>query len=209
MPNAIINLRMKPISQRRGFSTISLSTVSVAMVVSGKSVNKLVSRICLGSRGRKGKKSDAPAMLNIFPKLALVAIKTYFMVLAKVLRPSFTPSTSASRSFSRSTISAVSLATSAALSTEIPTSAAWSAEASLMPSPIYPTTSPLFLSARIILLFLDWLYLGKDIGIVYLLEQSFTTHLSKFTSGYNPGVLKPNLSTDAGSYKPVVSGNNL
>jgi hypothetical protein len=94
------------------------------MVISGKSVNKLVSRICVGNRGRKGKKRDAPVMLNMFPKLALVAMKTSFMVLAKVFRPPFTPSTSASRLFSSSTISAASFATFAALSTEIPTSAA-------------------------------------------------------------------------------------
>ena len=78
---------MKLISQLCGSSTSSLSTVSVAKVISGKSVNKFVSRICVGSRGRKGRKRDAPAMLNIFPKLALVAMKTYFMVLAKVFRP--------------------------------------------------------------------------------------------------------------------------
>ena len=78
----------------------------------------------MGNRGRKGKKMDAPAMLNMFPKLALVAMKTYFRVLAKVFRPPYTPATSASRLFSSSTISATSFATSAALSTEIPISAA-------------------------------------------------------------------------------------
>ena len=89
-------------------------------------------------------------MLNIFPKFALVAIKTYLSVLAKVVRPSLTPSISTPRSFSSNTISAASLATSAAVSTEIPTSAAWSAEASLIPSPIYPTTFPAFRIAIII-----------------------------------------------------------
>jgi hypothetical protein len=53
------------------------------MVISGKSVIKLVRRICENNMGRKGRKRDAPAMLNMFPKLALVAIKTYFNVLAK------------------------------------------------------------------------------------------------------------------------------
>jgi hypothetical protein len=56
------------------------------MVISGKSVIRLVSKICLGKRGRKERKREAPAMLNMLPKLALVAIKTYFMVFAK--RPS-------------------------------------------------------------------------------------------------------------------------
>ena len=78
-------------SQRRGRSTSSASTLSVAMVISGKSVSRFVSRICLGSSGRKGRKSEAPAMLNMLPKLALVAMKTYFSVLAKVVRPSRTP----------------------------------------------------------------------------------------------------------------------
>ena len=123
-------------SQRRGCSTISASTLSVAMVISGKSVSRLVSRICLGSSGRNGRNSDAPAMLNMLPKLALVAMNTYFSVLAKVIRPSRTPCASTPRSFSSSTMSAASLATSTALSTEMPTSAACSAEASLMPSPM-------------------------------------------------------------------------
>ncbi len=84
-------------SQRCGSLTSYLSTVSVVIVISGKSVNKLVSRICAGSRGRKGKR-DASAMLNIFPKLALLAMKTYFRVLAKVFLPPLA-STSASRIF--------------------------------------------------------------------------------------------------------------
>ena len=41
----------------------------------------------MGSIGRKGMNSEAPAMLNILPKLALVVTKTYFSVLAKVVRP--------------------------------------------------------------------------------------------------------------------------
>src|SRR5450631_1666114 len=90
-PKVIMNLRMATMSQRRGWSTISLSTVSVAMVISGKSVIKLVSRICAGNNGRYGRKSDAPAMLNMLPKLALVAMKTYFSVFANVVRPSRTP----------------------------------------------------------------------------------------------------------------------
>jgi uncharacterized protein (TIGR03000 family) len=52
--------------------TISSSTRSVAIVISGMSVRMFMNRICLGSRGRNGRKSDAPAMLNMFPKLALV-----------------------------------------------------------------------------------------------------------------------------------------
>ena len=94
------------------------------MVISGKSVIRLVRSICLGSKGRKGIKRDNPAILNIFPKFALVAIKTYFRVLAKVVRPCLTPSIKTPKSFSSRTMSAASFATSAAVSTEIPTSAA-------------------------------------------------------------------------------------
>jgi hypothetical protein len=36
------------------------------MVISGKSVMRLVSRICLGSNGRNGRTRDTPAMLNMF-----------------------------------------------------------------------------------------------------------------------------------------------
>jgi hypothetical protein len=53
------------------------------MAISGKPVSKWVRRICEGNMGRKGRKRDAPAMLNMFPKLALVAIKTHLDVLAK------------------------------------------------------------------------------------------------------------------------------
>ena len=82
-------------------------------------------------------------MLNILPKFELVSIMIYFRVLENVRRPSTTPSRSALRSFSSRMIAADSLATSTALFTEIPTSATWSDGASLMPSPINPTTCPL------------------------------------------------------------------
>ncbi len=70
-----MNERMKPMSQRRGRASISASTLSLAMVISGTSVSTLVSKICLGNNGRNGSSSDAPAMLNMLPKFALVAIK--------------------------------------------------------------------------------------------------------------------------------------
>jgi len=66
----------------------------------------------------------------------------YFSMLAKVLRPSVTPCSRTIRLFSSRIISAASLAISTAESTEIPMSAARSAGASLMPSPIKPTTCP-------------------------------------------------------------------
>ena len=132
-----MNFFMNEMSQRCGVSIISGSTRSVAIVISGKSVIKFIRSTWPGSRGRNFlRKRDAPAMLNMFPKFALVAMKTYFMVFAKVIRPLFTPSISTSRSFSRRTKSAASFATSTPLSTDREASAACRAGASLMPSPM-------------------------------------------------------------------------
>ena len=78
----------------------------------------------------------------MLPKLLDVPISTYLMVLAKIRRPSTTPSASTSRSFSSRITSAASLATSVAESTEIPTSAACRASASLTPSPRNATSPP-------------------------------------------------------------------
>ena len=86
--------------------------------------------------GRKGRIREAPAMLNILPKLELTAIRIYLSVLAKVMRPTSIPSRRIPKSCLSSTKSAASLATSTAVSTEMPTSAACKAGASLMPSPM-------------------------------------------------------------------------
>ena len=123
-------------SQRRGRSTISRSTLSPAMAIAGKSVRKLVSRICMGSMGRKGKKSEAPAMLNMLPKLALVVMRTYLSVLAKVVRPSSMPLAQHAQVVLQQHKVGGLLGHVHRLSTEMPTSAAWRAGASLMPSPI-------------------------------------------------------------------------
>ena len=96
----------------------------------------------MGSMGRKDRKTEAPAALNMLPKLDDVAMRTYFMVLAKMRRPSMTPSASTPRSLSSSTTSAASLATSVPESTEIPTSAWCRATASLTPSPRKATSFP-------------------------------------------------------------------
>ncbi len=53
-PNTTMKRRMRPTSQRRGRSTSSGSTRSVAMVIAGRSVRRLRSRICFGSIGRNG-----------------------------------------------------------------------------------------------------------------------------------------------------------
>ena len=45
-------------------------------------------RICDGSIGRNDRNTEAPAALNMLPKFEDVAMRTYFMVLAKMRRPS-------------------------------------------------------------------------------------------------------------------------
>ena len=74
-------------------------------------------------------------------------MRMYFKMFTNTLRPSSTPSSSTIKSFSSRIMSADSLAMSTALSTERPTSAARSAGASLMPSPMNPTTCLLRCSA--------------------------------------------------------------
>ncbi len=51
----------------------------------------LLSKICVGSIGRNGRNKEPPAMLNMLPKLELVPIMMYFIMLPKVRRPSMTP----------------------------------------------------------------------------------------------------------------------
>ena len=129
-------------SQCDGRASCSSSTLSVGMASWLVSYSRLLSRIWEGSIGRKDRNSDAPAALNMLPKLLEVPISTYLMVLAKIRRPSMTPSASTSRSFSSRITSAASLATSVAESTEMPTSAACRARASLTPSPRNATSPP-------------------------------------------------------------------
>ena len=71
----------------------------------------------------------------MLPKFALVVIAMYFIVLAKVARPSSTPRSTTPRSRWSRIMSAASRATSTAPSTEMPISASCKAGASLMPSP--------------------------------------------------------------------------
>ena len=78
----------------------------------------------------------------MLPKLELAPMRMYLVILKKILRPSTTPCSSTCRLFSSKMMSADSLATSTAESTEMPTSAARRAGASLMPSPMNPTTWP-------------------------------------------------------------------
>ena len=77
---------------------------------------------------------------GITPKFELVPISKYLSTLPKALRPSIIPAWSTPRPGSSRMMSAASLATSTAPATEIPTSAVCSEGASLMPSPMKPTT---------------------------------------------------------------------
>ena len=64
-----------------------------AMPKAGMSERKLFSRICPASSGRNGRKRDAMAMLTMLPRFALVVVRMYLSVLAKVRLPSFDSST--------------------------------------------------------------------------------------------------------------------
>ena len=86
-------------------------------------------------------------MLNMLPKFELEPIRTYLETFCTVPRPAATAWFTTDRSCSSRMMSAAARATSAAPSTEIPTSAACSAGASLMPSPMKPTTWPRRFSA--------------------------------------------------------------
>ena len=179
------------------------------MVISGKSVSRLVSRICFGNNGRNGRNSDAPAMLNMLPKLALVAMKTYFSVFANVVRPSRTPCTRTPRSFSSRTMSAASLATSTALSTEMPTSAACSAEASLMPSAHVADDVAGLLEREDDALFLVGLDFGEDVHVDHLVEQRAVAQLAQVRPGEDFCARQAHLLTDAGRDQAIVSGDDL
>jgi len=119
-----------------GRSTNSGSTLSAAMVISRKIRHQIGSPESAGSNGRKGRKRDAPAMLNMLPKFSAGGHEDILQVLAKVVLPSRTPCTRKQPGlFSRRTISADSLATSTARYPRNTTSAAWEGEASLMRRP--------------------------------------------------------------------------
>lgn len=65
-------------------------------------MQELVNKI-FGKSGRIGKNYDEPAILNMFPKFALVAVGTHLSLLANVPLPSSAPFVYTSGSFSRRT----------------------------------------------------------------------------------------------------------
>ena len=149
-PKKIIALRIMESSKRCGANAHAGSTVSPESAADGISDRKLFNKIWDGSNGRNGSTREINPILTMFPKFALVVLKTYFMVLAKVLRPSSIPLQISASSFFNKTKSEASRATSTALCTDTPTSAVCRASASLTPSPRNPTTASLRWSARTI-----------------------------------------------------------
>ncbi len=141
-PNTVIKRRMIPMSQCAGRSNCSGSTLSVGIVISLPSYRRLPSNTCDARSGRNGRINEPPAVLSMLPKFDDVPMTRYLIVLAKIRRPSATPSARIPRSFVIRTMSAASLATSVADSTEMPTSASCNATASFTPSPRNPTSTP-------------------------------------------------------------------
>ena len=92
--------------------------------------------------GRNGRNALAASTERTLPKFELAVALMYLIVFPYVRRPSRTARPSTARSLRVRMTSALSLATSTAVSTEIPTSEARMAAASLMPSPMKPTTCP-------------------------------------------------------------------
>ena len=90
--------------------------------------------------GRNGRNALAASTERTLPKFELAVALMYLIVFPYVRRPSRTARPSTARSLRVRMTSALSLATSTAVSTEIPTSEARMAAASLMPSPMKPTT---------------------------------------------------------------------
>ena len=156
-----------------------------------------------------GRNALAPSTLNIFPKLELAPMRMYLRMLAKTLRPSITPPSSTLRSFSSRIRSADSLAMSTAVSTEMPMSAACSAGASLMPSPMNPTTCPLPCSARTI----RCLWAGERRAKSVVFSAASASSASVIFSTASPSSMgsgiEPHVAADLAADQVVVAGENL
>ena len=172
------------------------------------SYSRLLSRICEGSIGRNVRKIDAPAALNMFPKLLDVPISTYFIVFAKIRRPPITPSASTSRSFSSSSTSAASLATSVAESTEMPTSAACSATASLTPSPRNATSVPVRRCARTIWALCSGLTRANTVVRAEQVAEPVARGVDVGAGGHLAG-RQAEVGADLGRHDRVVPGEDL
>src|ERR1039457_4027721 len=147
-------------------------------------------------------------MLNMLPKFELVPMMMYFMMLAKERRPSFTPSFNTARSFSSRMTLAASLATSTPFMTEMPTSAVCNDGASLMPSPMYPTTCPRALRARITRFFCSGDMRAKIAPFLGLVGQSGIVHRIDLVPRENAVRSQPNVMGDLLGHILVVAGHD-
>jgi hypothetical protein len=128
--------------QRCGRARSAVSIVSNGMPISERSYRRLLRRICVASRGRNGRKSEAAAIDSMLPKFELDPMRTYLRTFAKVRRPSSTPSATTLRSAASRIISAAARAAGGAIDGQADVGDRMPG-ASLTPSPRNPTVSPL------------------------------------------------------------------
>ena len=133
----------------------------------------------------------------------------YLIMLAKVLRPSITPSSSTIRLFSSRMMSAASLAMSTAVSTEMPMSAVRSAGASLMPSPMKPTMWPLAFKRSHDALLVGGRQLGEHVVRLHALRQFRVAHALHVRAEQDTVRLQAHLPADLGRHQFVVAGQHL
>ena len=154
-------------------------------------------------------KADATSTENTLPKFELAVILMYLSMLAKVRRPSSTPSSSTIRLFSSRMISAASLAISTAVSTEMPMSAVRSAGASLMPSPMKPTTWPLPFKNRTMRSLCDGRQSGEHVVRFHCLGQCRVIHALDIVAQQHALLLEPHFAANLGRDQFVVAGQHL
>ena len=108
----------------------------------------------IGSSGIGRPRKGARKIVQISPELLVIVYLTNLRMLSKMRRPSRTAVTMVAKLSSSSIMCAASRATSVPpLPIATPMSARFSAGASLTPSPVMATNSPLSCSARTILIF--------------------------------------------------------
>ena len=145
----------------------------------------------------------------MFPKFDDVAISTYLRVLAKIRRPSMTPSASTPRSLSSRTMSAASLATSVAESTEMPTSAACRATASLTPSPRNATSTPVRRATLMMRDFWSGLTRAKTVVSRDRRRERVVVEPLDLGAGEDSVDGEADVAADLGGDGPVVAGDDL
>ncbi len=170
-----MNRRIKWRFKEEGVSIISLSTLSVAMSISGQIGKKIGNQNLFGKKRKELKNKEAPAMLNIFPKFGAGCHEDIFKVLANVLRPISTPSLSTARSFLKRTISAAFFCCIYSIISEMPTSDACNALTSLIPSPRSRRQDFFFLRARTIRSF-DWVRFHENHAFFNVVKKSTIAH---------------------------------